>query len=96
MSLFVVQHKHSDATCPAKSKEMGGMLLSHLSPKNAESYGLKIKGEGVINGKHTLYLILEAANEQQVKKFMEPFAMAGSVEVMPASPCEVVVERGAC
>jgi uncharacterized protein with GYD domain len=75
---------------------MGGMLLSHLSPKSAESHGLKIKGEGVIDGRHTLYLIVEAANEQQVKKFMEPFSMAGSVDVMPASPCEAVVERGAC
>ncbi len=72
------------------------MLLMHLSEKNAQSYGLKIKGEGVINGKHTLYLIVEAANEQQVKKFMEPFTKAGSVEIMSASPCEVVVERGAC
>ncbi len=96
MALFVVQHKHSEETCPAKSKEMGGMLLTHLSEKNAHSYGLKIKAEGVINGKHTLYLILEGANEQQVRKFMEPFAKAGSVEVMPASSCEVVVERGAC
>jgi len=96
MALFVVQHKHSSEACPAQSKEMGGMLLSHLSPKNAETYGLEIKGEGVVNGKHTRYLLLEAANEQQVEKFMEPFAMAGSVEVMPASPCEVVVERGTC
>ncbi len=96
MSLFVVKHKHSDETCPARSKEMGGMLLTHLSARNAESYGLKIKGEGVIDGKHTLYLIMEAPNEQQVKKFMEPFAMAGSVDIMSASPCEVVVERGAC
>ncbi|HUI28898.1 MAG TPA: DUF3303 family protein [Candidatus Acidoferrales bacterium] len=96
MALFVVQHKHSSETCPARSKEMGGMLLSHLSSRNAESYGVRIKGEGVINGKHTLYLIIEAPDEQQVKKFMEPFAMAGSVEVMSASPCEVVVERGAC
>jgi len=96
MALFVIQHKHSSETCPAKSKEMGEMLLAHLSPKNAQSYGLKIKGEGVIDGKHTLFLIIEASNEQQVKKFMEPFAKAGSVEVMAASPCEVVVERGAC
>ena len=96
MALFVVQHKHSDQTCPARSKEMGGMLLAHLSPVNAESHGLKIKSEGVIDGKHTLYLIVEASDEQQVKNFMEPFARAGSVEVMSASPCEVVVERGAC
>jgi len=96
MSLYVVQHKHSEQNCPAKNKEMGGMLLTHLSERNAASYGLKIKAEGVIDGKHTLYLIVEAPSEQQVMKFMEPFSKAGSVEVMPASTCEVVVERGAC
>lgn len=96
MALFVIQHKHSNENCPARSKEMGGMLLTHLSAKNAESYGLKIKGEAVIDGAHTLYLIAEAPSEQHVKRFMEPFAKAGSVDVMAASPCEVVVERGAC
>ncbi len=94
MALFVVQHKHSSETCPACSKEMGGMLLAHLSAKNAESCGLKIKGEAVINGAYTMYLIVKGSNEQQVKKFMEPFAIVGSVEVMFASLCEVVVERG--
>jgi len=96
MALFVVRHEHSEENCPARNPEMGGMLLTHLSSKNAESYGLKINGEAVIDGKHTLYLIVEAANEQQVQKFMEPFAKAGSVDVMAASPCEVVVNRGAC
>jgi hypothetical protein len=96
MPLFVIQHRHSDETCPARNKEMGKMLLQHLSEENANNYGLKIKGEGVIDGKHTLYLIVEATNEQQVRKFMDPFTKAGSVDVMPASLCEVVVERGAC
>lgn len=96
MSLFVVQHKHSDATCPASNPEMGEMLLTHLSVENAGRYGLKINAEAVVNGAHTLYLIVEADDEQKVKKFMEPFAKAGSVEVLPASVCEVVVNRGSC
>lgn len=96
MSLFVVKHKHGSETCPARSKEMGGMLLTHLSDENAGKYGLKINAEAVIDGAHTLYLIVESSDEQNIKKFMEPFEQAGSVEVMPASLCEVVVERGAC
>ena len=75
---------------------MGEMLLMHLSDENAGRNGLKINAEAVVDGAHTLYLIIEADDENKVKKFMEPFTMAGSVEVMPASVCEVVVERGAC
>ncbi|MCL5266819.1 MAG: sulfite oxidase [Bacteroidetes bacterium] len=96
MALYVVKHEHSNETCPARNKEMGGMLLTHLSAENAGRNGLKINAEAVIDGAHTLYLIVEAEDEKNVKKFMEPFAMAGSVEVMPASVCEVVVERGSC
>jgi hypothetical protein len=96
MELFVVHHKHSIETCPASNKEMGKMLLAHLSDANAEAHGLKINGEAVIDGAHTLYLIVEGESADAVKKFMEPFALAGSVEVMKASPCETVVVRGAC
>ena len=96
MGLYVVKHKHSSETCPARSKEMGEMLLMHLSDENAGRNGLKINAEAVVDGAHTLYLIIEADDENKVKKFMEPFTMAGSVEVMPASVCEVVVERGVC
>ena len=96
MSLYVVQHKHTDATCPARNMEMGPMLLTHLSEENAGRFGVTIKSEAVVDGAHTLYLIVEAADKQKVEKFMEPFTRAGSFEVMPASVCEVVVERGSC
>jgi uncharacterized protein with GYD domain len=72
------------------------MLLAHLSAENTAKYGITIHGEGVINGGHTLYLILDAPDEASVQRFMQPFAQAGSVEVLPASPCEVVVQRAGC
>ncbi len=96
MSLFVVKHQHTDETCPARNPEMGGMLLTQLSPENSEKFGIDIKSEAVINGKHTLYLIVDAPDEEQIQKFMQPFAQAGSVEIMPASMCEIVVDRGSC
>lgn len=96
MALFVVRHKHTEETCRARDPEMEGMILEHLSQKNAESYGLNIQSKAVIDGKQTLCLTLDADSKQQVQEFMTPFAEAGSVEVMPASSCEVVVERGAC
>ena len=96
MSLFVVKHQHKPETCPAKDRQMAPMLLLHLAKENAAKFGITIHGEGVLDGKHTLYLILDAAQEGKVKEFMTPFAMAGSVEIMPASPCERVVDRGEC
>ena len=96
MSLYYVRHQHDESTCPAKDPQMGAMLLEHLSPLNARKFGIDIHGDAVLDGKHTLVLILEADNPSQVDNFMQPFRMAGPVEVMPASACEVVVERLGC
>lgn len=96
MSLFVVRHQHDANTCPAKDPAMGAMLLKHLSPLNARKFGVKIQGDGVVDGKHTLFMILEAESAAQVDAFMAPFKQAGPVEVWPASECETVVERGGC
>ena len=96
MSLFVVRHEHFAEKCPAGSPEMGTMLLKHVSPQNAQSYGVTVQGEAVLDGRHTFYLILEAADESKIQAFMTPFGQAGSVEVWPASTCEQVVERAQC
>ncbi len=96
MSLFVVRHSHSEETCPARDPRMGSMLQQHISAANAEKHGIKIQGEAVVNGAHTMYMIVDAADEEKVSRFMGPFAQAGSVEVMPASRCETVVGRQGC
>jgi hypothetical protein len=96
MSLFVVHHQHEAEVCPARDPQMAQMLLKHLSPANAASYGIKIEGEAVIKDAHKLYLILQAPDEERVKQFMQPFAQAGSVEILAGSSCEEVVKRGVC
>ena len=96
MPIFVVEHEHSADTCPAKDPKMGRMLLEHLSDENAKKYNVKIKAEGVVDGSHKLYLIIESNERENVNRFMEPFAKVGSVKVMQASPCEAVVERQGC
>jgi len=96
MALYFVQHQHTAETCAAKDPEKGEMLVSHLSRMNARKYGIDLQGEAVLDGKHTLMLIMEAKDKGSVEKFMQPFAMAGSVEISPASECEAVVARGGC
>ncbi len=96
MPLFVVRHQHTPETCPAGDPRMGPMLLQHLSPDNAGKSGVRIREEAVIDGQHTLYLILEAGDRQKVEEFMTPFGQMGTVEVLPASACEAVVSRARC
>jgi hypothetical protein len=96
MSLFVTRHQHAPESCPAADPQMGSMLLSHISPDNAATYGITIQGEAVVNNAHTFYMIVEAPDQEQVERFMAPFAQAGSVEVLPASTCEAVVGRAGC
>ena len=96
MSLYFIRHQHTAETCPAKNPEMGQMLLQHLTKQNTRKFGVDILGDAVLDAQHTFVLIVESEDKEYVKNFMQPFAMAGSVEITEASSCEAVVERGGC
>ncbi len=96
MTLFVAIHQHTPDRCPASDPAMGPALLSHLSPATAGQYGVTLQAEAVANDKHTLYLVAEADDEEQLRRYLAPFAQAGSVEMLPASPCDAVISRGGC
>src|SRR5262249_12693260 len=96
MTLFVVRHQHDAARCPAEDPYFGAQLLNHLSRPNVRQHGIKIQGEAVVHGEHTLYLIVEAGDEGRLREFLAPFAMAGSVDIYPASTCARVVASGGC
>jgi hypothetical protein len=96
MALFVVRHQHPAERCPAKDPSMGAMLLNHLTEANAQQHGVRIHGDAVVDGQHTLYLILEAGDQATVDQYMAPFRMAGTVEIMPSSSCQEVVARRGC
>ena len=96
MSLYFIRHQHTAETCPAKNPEMGQMLLQHLMKQNTRKFGVDILGDAVLDAQHTFVLIVEAEDKEYVQNFMQPFAMAGSVEITAASSCEAVVERGGC
>src|SRR5947199_4263471 len=96
MALFVVRHHHAAERCPAQDPYTGAMLLNHLSRPNVRQHGVQIRGEAVVQGEHTLYLIVEASDEDRLREFMQPFQMAGSVDIYPASTCAGVVASGCC
>lgn len=96
MSLYFVRHQHSAETCPAKNPEMGEMLVQHVEKKNARKFGVDLLADAVLDNQHTFVLIVEAEDKSYVEQFMQPFAIAGSVEITPASTCEAVVARAGC
>jgi DMSO/TMAO reductase YedYZ molybdopterin-dependent catalytic subunit len=57
---------------------------------------VKIQGEAVVQGQHTLFLIAEAGDEAHLRAFMQPFEMAGTVDIYPASTCARVIAAGGC
>lgn len=96
MTLFVAIHQHAPERCPAADPAMGPALLRHLAPATAGQYGVALQAEAVANHQHTLYLIAEAGDERQLRRYLAPFTQAGTVEVLPASACEAVISRGGC
>lgn len=96
MALFVVRHHHAPERCPAQDPYLGAMLLNHLSRPNVRRHGVEIQGEAVVQGEHTLYFIVQARDEDQLRAFMEPFQSAGGLDIYPASTCARVVASGGC
>ena len=96
MALFVVRHQHAAERCPAQDPYEGARLLNHLSRPNVRQHGMEIQGEAVVQGEHTLFFIVEASDEGRLRQFMQPFQMAGSLDIYPASTCAGVVASGGC
>src|SRR5262247_399192 len=96
MALFIVRHRHEAERCPATDPYMGATLLNYLSRPNVRQHGVTIQGEAVVQGEHTLYMIVESSDEDHVRAFMAPFAQAGTVDIFPASTCVRVVASGGC
>ena len=93
MALFIVRHQHEAERCPATDPEMGALLLNHLSPPNVSKQGVEIQGEAIVGGAHTLYMIIESSDEDCVRSFMAPFAMAGSVEATESFKMLLVADQ---
>ena len=72
MALFIVRHQHDAERCPAQDPYVGAMLLNHLSRPNVRQHGVEIQGEAVVQGEHTLYLIVEADDERGVLRSSVP------------------------
>jgi DMSO/TMAO reductase YedYZ molybdopterin-dependent catalytic subunit len=96
MAPFVIRHQHTAEQCMALDPYMGAALLNHLSRPSVRRHGVEIRGEAVVKGENTLYMIAESDDPERVREFMTPFMKAGSVDIYPASTCAGVVASGGC
>jgi hypothetical protein len=93
MPLYLVEHTHTAETCPTKNPDMVRQLAAHVTDENAAKFGVKIHGDWVREADHHLVLILEAASEDSVNSFAQPFSMAGPVTVLAGGTCQDVARE---
>lgn len=96
MPLFLADHKHTAETCPTSQPEMMQMLGQHVSQENASKFGITIHSDVVIPGEHHMMMVLAAASQEPIDRFMQPFSMVGSVQITEVRTCEQVVASARC
>ena len=96
MALYLIEHRHSAETCPTKNREMMLMLGQHVMQETADQFGIKIKADVVHPGEHRMMMVLEAATQEPVDRYMAPFSQVGTVDVKEVVTCEQVVETATC
>ncbi len=87
MGLYLVEHKHTAETCPAKNPDMVRALAGHMTDANAAKFGVKILADWVNEPEHTVILVLEAASPENAAKFALPFLNVGSITIRAGSTC---------
>lgn len=95
IALFVAQHRHPPDKCPASSGS-GPLLLSRVSAAAAARYGVTIEAEALIDGEHLLLLVVQAASQEAVERFLAFLPGPGYLRILPACSAEEAVQRGGC
>ncbi len=95
IALFVAQHRHPPDRCPASS-ESGPSLLSEVSAATAARYGVTIEAEALMDGEHLLLLVVQAASQEAVERFLAFLPGPGYLRVLSACSAEEAVQRGGC
>jgi len=93
--LFVALHRHPPYRCPASSGS-GPLLLSRVSAATAARYGVTIEAEALVDGEHLLLLVVQAASQEAVERFLAFLPGPGYLRVLPAYSAEEAIQRGGC
>ena len=94
MGLFIVEHAHTDETCPANGMEgvkmMGDLVLGK---QHAERTGTKLLDDYHVRGQHRLLLLVEAGSRQNVEDYARPFQIVGNTQVLELDRCATVMQQ---
>jgi hypothetical protein len=92
MGLYLVEHTHTAENCPTKNPAMVRQLSNHVTPANAQKYGVKILADWVNDIEHRVVLVLETDSEDKAAKFARVFQMVGTLKIALGITCAEVAE----
>lgn len=96
MPRFLLEHRHTDETCPARDPAMAKGLADHIKSASSQ-FGVTVLSDAIFPGEHTLHLVVEADSLGKVDTFMTPFRNVGPVTIKPVITCETVLfDPGSC
>ncbi len=94
MTLYLVEHTHTEETCPSNTPEGMKMMADLvLGKEHANRSGVNVVSDHLLKGKHRLLLFVEADRQENVEKFAMPFTMVGKAEVFELTRCEAVMQE---
>ncbi|HXQ92337.1 MAG TPA: hypothetical protein VN739_04975 [Nitrososphaerales archaeon] len=93
MAIYLVEHQHTDSTCPAQSPDSAKMMEDLvLGKERLDQLGVRIVEDCKVKGEHRLLILVDASARQNVEKYAEPFKMVGSTEVHDLTICGAFLE----
>ncbi len=94
MPMFLVEHEHSDATCPAQSPESAKMMESLvLGTERQRECGVKLVEDCKVRGEHRLLILLDAPERSNAEKYAAPFKQVGKTEVRDLTTCSEFLQN---
>lgn len=94
MLIFLVEHEHTDATCPAQSPENAKMMEGLvLGTERQRQCGVKLLEDCKVKGEHRLLIIVDASERGNAEKYAEPFKMVGPTTVKDLTTCSEFLQN---
>ena len=94
LAIYLVEHEHTDSTCPAQSPDSAKMMESLvLGPNRLRELGVKVVEDCKVKGEHRLLILLDAPARTNAEKYAEPFKMVGPTEVRDLTTCGAFLDE---
>lgn len=82
--LFHVKHVHTEVTCPYDKPEVVSETFARVLPSFEEA-GARVVGAFTDPSAHAMYLIVDAADWDQLRAGLHPIVTIGTAEISPVT-----------